>query len=85
MNQLAVAYRIKNAEPMLRKHEANLLKFIADGDEIDPKRVRPKLIHISGEGDEARLFRYLTLHWSIPVSSGYGRRLRFLVMDRLKQ
>jgi hypothetical protein len=81
INQLAVAYRIKKAEPMLRKHEANLLNFIADGDEIYPERVRPKLIHISGDGDEAMLFRYLTLHWSIPVSSGYGRRLRFLVMD----
>jgi hypothetical protein len=27
------------------------------------------------------LFRYAALHWSIPVSSGYGRRLRFLVVD----
>ena len=27
------------------------------------------------------LFRYVCLHWSIPVSSGYGRRLRFLVVD----
>ena len=28
------------------------------------------------------LFRYASLHWSIPVSSGYGRRLRFLVLDQ---
>jgi Domain of unknown function (DUF4338) len=27
------------------------------------------------------VFRYLQLHWSIPVSRGYGRRLRFLVID----
>ena len=27
------------------------------------------------------LWRWLSLHWSIPVSSGYGRRLRFLVVD----
>jgi hypothetical protein len=27
------------------------------------------------------LWRWLSLHWSIPVSSGYGRRLRFLVID----
>jgi hypothetical protein len=27
------------------------------------------------------LFRYVRLHWSIPVSAGYGRRIRFLVFD----
>ena len=27
------------------------------------------------------LFRYVALHWSIPVSAGYGRRIRFLVVD----
>jgi hypothetical protein len=33
-----------------------------------------------GSEDEL-LFRYARLHWSIPVSPGYGRRLRFLVYD----
>ena len=27
------------------------------------------------------LFRYARLHWSIPVSAGYGRRLRFVIYD----
>jgi hypothetical protein len=27
------------------------------------------------------LFRYASLHWSIPISNGYGRRLRFLLLD----
>jgi hypothetical protein len=27
------------------------------------------------------LFRYAVLHWSIPVSAGYGRRIRFLILD----
>ena len=30
---------------------------------------------------ESDLFRFATLQWSIPVSQGYGRRLRFLVKD----
>lgn len=33
------------------------------------------------DSEEELLFRYASLHWSIPVSSGYGRRLRFLVVD----
>ena len=27
------------------------------------------------------VFRYASLHWSVPVSQGYGRRTRFLVID----
>jgi hypothetical protein len=30
---------------------------------------------------EELLFRYVRLHWSIPTSAGYGRRLRFLVYE----
>jgi len=30
---------------------------------------------------ESALFKYACLHWSIPISEGYGRRLRFLVFD----
>ncbi len=39
------------------------------------------MVHVNSGTEEALLFRYASLHWSIPVSSGYGRRLRFLVMD----
>jgi hypothetical protein len=31
--------------------------------------------------DHELLYRYARLHWSIPVSAGYGRRLRFVVYD----
>jgi hypothetical protein len=39
------------------------------------------LVEVLPDSDEELLFRYASLHWSIPVSSGYGRRLRFLVID----
>ncbi len=81
MNELAVAHRIARAEPVFSKHEDRLTNYIANGEEISPEQVQPKLVHVEGESEEALLFRYACLHWSIPVSSGYGRRLRFLVMD----
>jgi hypothetical protein len=40
------------------------------------------LVEIVPDTEEERVFRWARLHWSIPVSSGYGRRLRFLVMDQ---
>jgi hypothetical protein len=39
------------------------------------------LVEVLPESEDELLFRYAALHWSIPVSSGYGRRLRFLVVD----
>lgn len=46
-----------------------------------PSLVSPRLVEVEPESEDELLFRYASLHWSIPVSSGYGRRLRFLVVD----
>ncbi len=55
---------------------------IANGDEVDPENIRPELIEARSGTRTGDLFRFATLLWSIPVSQGYGRRLRFLVKDR---
>ena len=61
----------------------DLLKSqIADGVEVDPAGIQPHLIQVKSGTPESDLFRFATLQWSIPVSQGYGRRLRFLVKDR---
>jgi hypothetical protein len=44
-------------------------------------KVAPRLVEVLRDSDDELLFRYASLHWSIPTSSGYGRRLRFLVED----
>lgn len=54
---------------------------LADGDEIEPDKIELCLRPIKTEGKEARLFRMAGLTWSIPVSNGFGRRMRFLVWD----
>lgn len=81
MNKVAVEYKIKKAEPVLRNYEDKLIKYIANGKEVDPKKIQPKLLPVQSGTLEELLFRYASIHWSIPVSSGYGRRLRFLIMD----
>ena len=55
---------------------------IADGVEVDPAAIQPHLVPVKSGTPESDLFRFATLQWSIPVSQGYGRRLRFLVKDR---
>lgn len=55
---------------------------LADGDEIVPSLVNPELVQVIAGTQDAYLFRLATMLWSVPVSQGYGRRLRFLVRDR---
>ena len=55
---------------------------IADGVDVDPAAIQPYLIPVKSGTPESDLFRFATLQWSIPVSQGYGRRIRFLVKDR---
>ena len=81
LHRLAVAHRISRAEASLARHEDSLLGLIANGDEVDPRDIAPELVEVRPGTTDELLFRYAALHWSIPVSSGYGRRLRFLMRD----
>lgn len=60
----------------------SLLGEIADGDEIDPRNIQPELVEAVAQRPTGDLFRFASLAWSIPVSQGYGRRIRYLVRDR---
>jgi hypothetical protein len=77
----AVRHKVEMAKGGLRRHEQRLIQRIAQGCEVFPDRIRPKLVEVKAGSEEELLFRYAALHWTIPVSSGYGRRLRFLVVD----
>jgi hypothetical protein len=59
-----------------------LAENFATGRQLDPKAIDPELIEISANSIESRLFRFASLVWSVPVSQGFGRRLRFIVRDR---
>lgn len=80
-HSLSVARRVAAAKTSLASVEAELIKHIANGDEVDPRRIKPRLEQVEAGTWQSRLFRYACLHWSIPVSDGYGRRLRFLIFD----
>lgn len=66
----------------LAKRQHSLVKWFADGSEISPHAIRPELELIDGGTWQSDLFRMASLYWQVPVSEGYGRRMRFLVWDR---
>jgi hypothetical protein len=58
-----------------------VLHCFANGTEIDPRRISLRLVRVSSDTVEADIFRVAALTWSVPVSAGFGRRLRYLVWD----
>ena len=82
LHRVAVEEKLRKARQGLRAHEERLLEWIANGNDVEPSNIRPKLVEVLPRSEEELLFRYAYNHWSIPVSSGYGRRLRFLVIDQ---
>jgi hypothetical protein len=53
----------------------------ATGAEVNVDSIRVRVEQIRASTWQADLFRLACLLWSVPVSRGYGRRLRFLVWD----
>jgi hypothetical protein len=58
-----------------------LVQHFASGEELDVEKIKPCLEVIRGGTWQADLFRFASLYWSVPISEGYGRRMRFLVWD----
>lgn len=73
--------RLVAAQSFLTRALPRCLPSFADGTEIDPKRIKLRLRVVRSETPEAALFRVATLTWSVPVSAGFGRRMRYLVWD----
>ena len=69
-------------QQFLARRGRTLLSQFAEGHEVVPEAVDPVLSLVLSNTEDADLFRLATLLWSVPVSRGYGRRLRFLVRDR---
>jgi hypothetical protein len=53
----------------------------ANGAEINPHKISLRLVRVFSNTVEADIFRVAALTWSVPVSPGFGRRLRYLVWD----
>ena len=49
---------------------------------INPEYIWPEIVPVHPRTREERLFKVVRGYWSMPYSKGYGRRLRFLVIDK---
>jgi hypothetical protein len=78
----AVADQRERARPALERHEGRFITRLIRGTDLDPRKIRPRLVLVTDRTSfDALAWRWCAAHWSIPVSGGYGRRLRFLIQD----
>jgi hypothetical protein len=73
---------LKRNLPFLQKSVIRLGKYFADGCDVNVKDFDPVVLPIVPETEYWELFKFATHLWSVPVSQGFGRRSRFLVLDR---
>lgn len=73
--------RLQSSQSFLDHVLPKALPSFADGSELDVARIRLALRLVKSHTPEADLFRVATMTWSVPVSVGFGRRIRYLVWD----
>ncbi len=82
LHEHAVAEQRTAAAKGLWRSEDEFLGRLADPQHLKVHKIRPRLVLVENRrSPDGLLWRWASLHWSIPVSAGYGRRLRFLVLD----
>jgi hypothetical protein len=86
---IRVSHSFQRTENLKRVYKAfsekkrkRLLTHFANGSDVNPEAIDPELVMVESRQESGDLFRYASLLWSVPVSPGYGRRMRYLVRDR---
>ena len=80
-NHARIAKLMNNAK-FLQTYLSELSTFFANGDDINLNAFDPRILPVQAETEGSRLFRLASLLWSVPVSQGFGRRTRFLILDQ---
>lgn len=73
--------RLSANSDFVSRRAPKLLPYFASGRDLEPAAIRPKLERVYAGTWQADLFRLATLTWSVPVSNGFGRRLRYVIWD----
>lgn len=81
VHRLHRAERLSGEASFVKNATPRLLQYFAEGKELVPSRISPRIQPVESGTMESDLFRLASLTWSVPVSQGYGRRMRFLVWD----
>lgn len=82
MHSAQRADRLSREANFVAAHWPQMRQYFASGADVVPTEIKPELELVESDTWQSTLFRLASLTWSVPVSQGYGRRMRFLVWDR---
>lgn len=80
LHRPAKEIKLREGQAWIKRKMPNYRHYFADGQDISPKLVKPSLIQVT-ESWHSDLFRLARYYWSLPYSFGFGRRLRYLLLD----
>lgn len=80
LHEPAVQTELLKSQKWVAAKYPKYAKYFADGSDIFPEKMKPLLIEVTDE-HWADLFRLARLTWSLPFTRGYGRRLRYILLD----
>jgi len=69
--------------PETAQYVTKVKEFIATPNDINILKINPYLVEVnSSKTAHRRLWAYATSFWSVPITVGFGRRIRFFLFDR---
>lgn len=74
--------RLRRYSELVERRSTEFLDYFASGSDIDVARIAPSLERVRQATWQSEFFRFASLLWQVPVSEGFGRRMRFLVWDQ---
>lgn len=80
LHETSCNIELQKKQSWLQRKLDKYKKYFADGSDIDPNKLKPLLIQVT-DNWHGELFKIARLTWSLPYSFGFGRRLRYLILD----
>ncbi len=72
----------KKKEDIIEKLKKKISPHLRSGKEIDPYKIKLKLIEVKSGTKEAEIYKFWNYAWwSMPWQQPYGRQMRFLIWD----
>lgn len=72
--------KLKEGQVWIKHKLPRYQHYFANGQDITPKLIKPSLVQVT-ENWHNDLFRLARYYWSLPYSYGFGRRIRYLLID----
>ncbi len=83
VHDLAKEERIEKRKDFISRSTKIAKKYLIDGNNIDVRKIKPRLIEVLPDTEWEVLFRWWNLvWWSLPYERAYGRQMRYIVWDQ---